>query len=334
MDLEKRLDLISKPPTEEVVTQEELRHVLETVSHPKHYIGLEISGLLHLGSLVLTGFKIRDLLEAGINCTVFLADWHSYINNKFGADWNKIKEASRYYEEAFKTFCPGAKIVLGSDLYSNNNDYWRDLVRFSKQITLARATRCLTIMGRSEREKLDFSQYLYPPMQSVDIHAMDLDIAHSGMDQRKVHMLAREAFPRLGWKVPVAVHHHLLPGLSEPVGLGLEEDAGTDKIVSSKMSKSKPWTAIFIHDKEDEVRSKLKRAWCPEGIVGNNPVLDLAKHLVFHQKDVLEVERPSKFGGAISFDGYGVLETAYMEKKVHPADLKAAVAREVDAIIS
>ncbi|MBI4257809.1 MAG: tyrosine--tRNA ligase, partial [Thaumarchaeota archaeon] len=31
---------------------------------------------------------------------------------------------------------------------------------------------------------------------------------------------------------------------------------------------------------------------------------------------------------------YGVLETAYMEKNVHPADLKAAVAREVDAIIS
>ncbi|MBI2183784.1 MAG: tyrosine--tRNA ligase [Thaumarchaeota archaeon] len=334
MDLEKRLDLVSRPPTEEVVARDELRHLFETTSRPKHYIGLEISGLLHLGSLVLTGFKIRDFLEAGVECIVFLADWHSYINNKFRGDWSKIGEASRYYEEAFKAFCPGVKIVLGSDLYLNNNDYWRDVVRFSKQITLARATRCLTIMGRSEKEKLDFSQYLYPPMQSVDIHAMDLDIAHAGMDQRKVHMLAREVFPRLGWKVPVAVHHHLLPGLSEPIQTGVEEDAEVDKIISSKMSKSKPWTAIFIHDSSDEVRGKLRKAWCPEGVVDQNPILDLAKNLVFHEKTVMNVERPPKFGGTVSFDGYDTLEAAYRERKIHPADLKTAMAKEIDSIIS
>ena len=29
-------------------------------------------------------------------------------------------------------------------------------------------------------------------------------------------MLVREVFPKLNWKVPVSVHHHILPGLSEP----------------------------------------------------------------------------------------------------------------------
>ena len=69
-------------------------------------------------------------------------------------------------------------------------------------------------MGRSEDEKIDLAKLLYPPMQAVDIHSLDLDIVHAGMDQRKIHMLVREIFPKMKWKVPVAVHHGLLPGLS------------------------------------------------------------------------------------------------------------------------
>ncbi len=332
--MEEKIRLVTRSPTEEVVTVGDLRSLFEANSRPKHYIGLEISGLLHLGSLILTGFKIRDFLEAGVDCTVFLADWHSYINNKFGGDWAKIRNAAKYYEEAFRFFCPGARIVLGSDLYSRSGDYWSNLVKFSKEITLARATRCLTIMGRSEKEKLDFAQYLYPPMQSVDIHTMDLDIVHAGLDQRKVHMLARETFPRLGWKAPVAVHHHLLPALSEPSMLGLDEDVEADRLVSSKMSKSKPWTCIFVHDTREEIENKLKKAWCPSGLVESNPVLEIARYVVFHDKAALEIERPAKYGGSLSFDTYSALESAYREKKIHPADLKAAVTRELDTVVA
>jgi len=51
VDAERRLELVERPPTEEVVTREELRELLETSERPRHYIGLEISGPLHLGSL-------------------------------------------------------------------------------------------------------------------------------------------------------------------------------------------------------------------------------------------------------------------------------------------
>ena len=53
-------------------------------------------------------------------------------------------------------------------------------------------------------------------MQAVDIHSLNVDIAHAGMDQRKIHMLVREIFPKMKWRVPVAIHHKLLPGLSKP----------------------------------------------------------------------------------------------------------------------
>jgi tyrosyl-tRNA synthetase len=327
--------LVTQEPTEEIITNDELRVLLQTVAHPKHYIGLEISGVLHLGSLILTGFKINDLIKAGINTTVFLADWHTYINDKLGGDWNKIKKVSQYYAEAFKFFCPGVNIVLGSDLYKQQGqDYWENFVRFSKQMTLARTMRSLTIMGRSGVEKnIDLSQLLYPPMQSVDIKALDLDIVHAGMDQRKIHMLVREIFPKLGWKVPVVMHHHLLPGLSEPVRMGLDENTVEDVKISSKMSKSKPASSILIHDDEKTIRDKIGKAFCPIGVSEGNPVLELARYVVFHQFDDFVIERPAKYGGDITYSSYGQLENDFVIKKIHPMDLKNATATYINKII-
>ena len=334
MNLDERVELVKRPPTEEVLTEAELVALLGKEAHPKHYIGLEISGLLHLGSLVILGFKINDFIKAGIRCKVFLADWHSYINNKMGGDLDKIERVSRYYEQAFALFCPGVEFELGSRLYEKNDQYWKDLLRFSKQITLARDTRCLTIMGRTTKEKLDLAQYIYPPMQATDIRAMDLDIAHSGMDQRKVHVLVREVFPSLGWKVPVAVHHHLLAGLQKPEGTGIEEDAESDKAFSSKMSKSKPDSAIFIHDSAEEIARKMGKAWCPERQVEGNPVLDYAREIVFHEVKAIEVVRPDKYGGTISFASYADLEKEFVAGKLHPKDLKQAVASGLDAVVA
>ena len=110
--------------------------------------------------------------------------------------------------------------------------------------------RTLTIMGRSEdEEKIDLAKLLYPPMQAVDIHSLDLDIVHSGMDQRKIHMLVREIFPKMKWKVPVAIHHKLLPGLTKPD----DEKSGEEL---TKMSKSDPNSGIFIHNTDDEIKKK------------------------------------------------------------------------------
>ncbi|MCP8323679.1 MAG: tyrosine--tRNA ligase [Candidatus Methylarchaceae archaeon HK02M2] len=333
MDIEEKTEIILKPPTEEVITVNQLRSILETEAHPTHYIGFEISGLMHLGTLVISGFKINDFIKAGIRCKVFLADWHSYINNKFGGDWDKIKLASKYYEEVFKFFCPGVEVTHGSELYRGNDDYWKNLVKFSKHITLARNTRCLTIMGRSKKDRLDFAQYLYPPMQSIDIKAMNIRIVHAGMDQRKVHVLVREVFPKLKWKAPVAIHNSLLPGLSKPHRSGLDDDSKIDMLFSSKMSKSKPSTCIFIHDDFYEIKRKLQKAWCPEGVTDYNPVLEMAKQIVFHDFKSLEIERPAKYGGLITFENFSKVEKAYRDRKLHPTDLKLGVAKALDKIL-
>ncbi|NWK08515.1 tyrosine--tRNA ligase [Marine Group I thaumarchaeote] len=328
MDILEKVDLIERPPTEEVVTHDELIELFKTNSSPKHYIGLEISGFLHLGSLISTGFKINDFVKAGVKCTVFLADWHTLINDKLGGDLDVITKVSKYYADAFKLVCPGVNIVLGSELYDSRKEYWREFVEFTKHMSLKRTMRTLTIMGRTEDEtKIDLAKLLYPPMQAVDIHSLDLDIVHSGMDQRKIHMLVREIFPKMKWKVPVAVHHKLLPGLSKPADT-------SDSQVLGKMSKSDPNSGVFIHNSDDEIKKNISKAWCEEANTQNNPLLEIARTIIFHEFNEMNVERPEKFGGNISYTDYNQLETDFAEKKLHPGDLKQTVGNYLIKIIS
>jgi tyrosyl-tRNA synthetase len=335
MDVTEKISLVSKPPTEEVVTQEELLELFKTNSKPKHYIGIEISGFLHLGSLISTGFKINDFVKAGVDCTVFLADWHTLLNEKMGGNFETIRKVSKYYEDAFRLVCPEANVVLGTDLYDSKKEYWSELVQITKHMTLARTKKTLTIMGRKEGdEKIDLGHLLYPAMQAADIHSLDLDIVHAGMDQRKIHMLVKDVFPKMKWKVPVAVHHKLLPGLTKPVELGNLTTGWNPGGEFTKMSKSDPNAGIFIHNSDDEIRTKIKKGFCDEGIIENNPILEIAKHVVFHEFDALSIERPEKFGGNVSYDNFESLESDFSQKKLHPADLKQAIGESLVKIVS
>ena len=328
MDITEKINLISRPPIEEVVTEEELLELLKTNSNPKHYIGIEISGFLHLGSLISTGFKINDFIQAGVNCTVFLADWHTLLNDKLGGSFENIRKVSKYYEDAFKLVCPGVNIVLGTDLYDSKKEYWSELVQIAKHMSLARTMRTLTIMGRSENdEKIDLAKLLYPAMQAADIHSLDLDIVHAGMDQRKIHMLVKDVFPKMKWKVPVAVHHKLLPGLTKPAEVKADGEV-------AKMSKSDPNAGVFIHNSDDEIRTKIKKGFCEEGSIENNPVLEITKNVIFHEFDTISIERPEKFGGNVSYDNFASMESDFAQKKLHPSDLKQAVGESLVKIIS
>ena len=136
MDVTEKVELIKRPPTKEIVKDEaELIELLNSNSKPKHYIGLEISGFLHLGSLISTGFKINDFMKAGIDCTVFLADWHTLLNEKMGGNFETIRKVSKYYEDAFRLVCPEANVVLGTDLYDSRKEYWSELVHIAKHMS-------------------------------------------------------------------------------------------------------------------------------------------------------------------------------------------------------
>ncbi len=334
MTVEKRLEYIEHVG-EEIITREELVKLLETKAHPIAYDGFEPSGLAHLPFGLFRPLLIEDLQKAGIKFKLFIADWHGWVNNKMGGDLEKIQMVGNYFKEVWKAAgVKNVEYVWASELVSSS-EYWKKVILIAKHTTVQRATRALTIMGRKEGEMKEIAQYFYPMMQTADIFELEADICQLGLDQRRANILAREVGPKLGWWAPVVVSHHMLMGLEGVKQLdGFEENKKLDTEISSKMSKSKPQTAIFVHDTKEEIKKKLGNAFCPAKTVENNPVLEYCKHLVFRRFGKFRIERPDKFGGDIVFENYHGLETAFAKGGLHPADLKNAAAEYIDKMIS
>ncbi|MDE1860378.1 MAG: tyrosine--tRNA ligase [Candidatus Micrarchaeota archaeon] len=327
MDVETKLELIRSAPFEEAMSEQGLKELLETKSRPVHYIGMEISGMPHIGTILVNGKKVNDFDKAGIETQILLADWHTMANNKLGGDWERIIKVAGFYKRLFNFVCPNTKVVMGSDLYRHNDDYWRLVVQLARRTTMARATRTLVIQGRSVRDTLHVSQYLYPVMQVADINALGVDIPHAGIDQRKVHALAKELFKDMRMNEIVPVHHHLLPSLAEPPKV--DDDADKEEIVAAmKMSKSKPGSSVPILSTEKEVKTLLGNAWCPAH-VEMNPVLELYKYLIFPSIGSVEINRPAQYGGDVVYESYRKLEEDFLGKKLHPVDLKNGAAKSL-----
>jgi tyrosyl-tRNA synthetase len=208
MDLEDKLSILEEG-TEEIVTNDELTTLLETNDSPRAYIGLEPSGLMHIGQGVPISEKLKDFTNVGFNVRVLLADWHAFINDKLDGDLENIYTCGKYVKDALVSLGVDeskVEFVFASDLV-NDKSYWERVLKASKASTVARIKRAMSIMGRTEEEAdLDASKMIYPAMQVADISHMDLDVAYGGMDQRHAHMLYRDISPKLGWKKIVAIH--------------------------------------------------------------------------------------------------------------------------------
>lgn len=337
MDIEERISLIGASPTEETLTNDELKLLLESNPHPLAYDGFEPSGLAHLGSALLRAIKVEDMLKAGCKFTLLLADYHAMINGKLGGDFGSIRKAGNYLVHAWKSCGVDTSKVETkwvSD-YVNDPEYWKLVIRIAKSTTLSRMLRCSTIMGRKEGELTDSAQIIYPAMQCADIFHLGIDICQLGMDQRKVNILARELAPKLGLKKPVCVHHHLMMGLGGP-GKGRmgTAEVGKDELeMEAKMSKSKPDSCVFIHDTPEQIAKKIGGAYCPEKVVEENPVLEICKYIIFKKQNEFGIERPAKFGGPVSFSSYMELEESYKNGKLHPVDLKSGVSMALSKIL-
>lgn len=343
MDIERRLELIARPPTEEIITLEDLRKLLETKSKVTAYDGFEPSGLLHIGSSLLRAIKIQDMLAAKVNFILFVADWFAWINGKMGGDLELIKKVGGYFVEGWKACgvdTKKVKIVWASEIVKDP-EYWKGVLAIAKLTTVQRAIRTATIMGRKEAEMQYTAQLVYPMMQTYDPFYMGADILQLGMDQRKATILTRELAPKIDGSIRVCVLHHLLVGLQGPGRMGAAHAADSrspeekrQAEVEVKMSKSLPHSAIFVHDSPTDIEAKLRKAFAPPKQTEGNPVLELCKYIIFRKQKELEVERPVKFGGTMSFDRYEELEAAYAAGELHPTDLKPAVARAVACILA
>jgi tyrosyl-tRNA synthetase len=342
MTMEDKISLITRN-TVEVINTEEIEKVFEEHTHPKTYIGFEISGFLHLGTGIILPKKLIDLHDAGFEVVVFLADWHSMINNKLGGDLDSIQEIGReYFQDALGAAgLHGKKRIKfkwASEMTGDSN-YWKEVITVAKATTMQRMIRCLPIMGREDnvQSEMEAAFLFYPPMQCADIFQIDggLQMAAGGMDQRRIHMLAREVAPKIKRQKPIVLHTPLLMGLKGP-GERMDAHAAGDDLgglAEAKMSKSDPTSAIFTHETPASIKTKLKKAHCPEKVVENNPIIDIAKLIQFPFMGDLKIERKPKFGGDVEFKTFEELSSSFAKGEVHPLDLKFALANSLAEIM-
>ena len=329
MDTESRLELVSRN-LQEIIVKDELQNLLETNDHPRGYVGFEPSGIMHAGTGLIVGKKMRDYVDAGFHFIIYLAEWHGWINNKMGGKQENLAIAAEYFKDCFTALgLPEGDVeyLWASDIV-DTKDYWEKVVRVMKSTSLKRTLRAMPIMGRSaDSVDVESAWALYPALQTSDIFQMELDVAAAGMDQRKVHMLAREVAPKLGYKPPVCLHNSLLPSLQDNILEGsFDENEEINKTIKGKMSKSVGKGAIWVNDTPKEIKEKYRAAFCPEKVVEGNPVMDHARLVVFPHLGELTIERPSKFGGDISFQSFEELATTFSKGDLHPLDLKNGVA--------
>jgi tyrosyl-tRNA synthetase len=289
--------------TVEIITDGELQSLLAK-PEKRVYAGYEPSGEIHLGHLV-TIHKLIDMKKAGFTVVVLLADLHAFLNRK--GTMQEVQDLAAYNRRCFEGLgLRDVEYVLGSDLQLDPQ-YELMVLRLSQEITLNRATRSMDEVGRAMDNPM-VSQMIYPIMQMVDIARLHLDVAVGGIDQRKIHMLAREHLPSVGYPAPVCIHTPLLLGLD-----------------GQKMSSSRG-NYISVADTEESIARKVEKAFCPL-TPEENPVLQVFQLHIFPRYEQVEVRRPAKYGGEREFQNYEELERAYVGKEIHPLDLKKTAAR-------
>ena len=294
----------------EVITDDELRTLLAR-DKKRVYAGYEPSGEIHLGHLVTIN-KLIDMKEAGFEVVVLLADLHAFLNRKGTMD--QVGELAEYNKRCFEGLgLRDVEYVLGSDLQLSP-DYQLKVLQLSQQITLNRARRSMDEVGRN-MEAPTVSQMIYPIMQMVDIAMLNVDAAVGGIDQRKIHMLAREHLAGVGYPSPVCIHTPILNGLD-----------------GKKMSSSSG-NYISVADSVDDIEKKCQKAFCPPECE-ENPVLQILQYHIFPRSGTVVVRRPAKFGGDREFASYPEIEEAYRKGEIHPLDLKKTVGTYMAGILS
>lgn len=84
-------------------------------------------------------------------------------------------------------------------------------------------------------------------------------------------------------------------------------------LTGDKMSASEEDSKIDLLDSADQLKKKLKKAFCEPGNVETNSILAFCKNVLFPllKNEALVIPRSEQYGGPLSFTEYQPLEDAF-----------------------
>ncbi|XP_026144945.1 tyrosine--tRNA ligase, cytoplasmic [Carassius auratus] len=295
---------------QEVLGEERLKEILKE-RELKVYWGTATTGKPHVAYFVPMS-KIADFLKAGCEVTILFADLHAYLDN-MKAPWELLELRVQYYEQVIKAMLESIgvpldklKFVKGTD-YQLSREYTLDVYRLSSMVTEHDAKKAGAEVVKQVEHPL-LSGLLYPGLQALDEEYLKVDAQFGGVDQRKIFTLAEKYLPSLGYTKRIHMMNPMVPGLT-----------------GGKMSSSEEESKIDLLDKNQEVKKKLKKAFCEPGNVENNGVLSFVKHVLFPLHSEFAIKRDPKWGGDKVYTDYEEVEKEFAAEQIHPGDLKASV---------
>ncbi|HTY43672.1 MAG TPA: tyrosine--tRNA ligase [Patescibacteria group bacterium] len=315
MDIDSKIDLI-KRNTAEIITESELKELLRKKEKPVVYLGTAITGKPHLAYFMWV-LKLSDFLRAGFKVKVLLADLHGALD---GTSWEILDKRYDYYAktiplmfEAIGVDTKNLEFVKGSD-FELKPEYMYDVLQVSSLASIHDLKKAASeVVKFGDNPKL--SGLIYPIMQMMDEQYLEADVQYGGADQRKIFMFAREYHEKIGYKPRIEIMTPIIPGL-----------------VGKKMSASDPKTKIDILDDEETIKSKIQNAECEAGNPDNG-VMAFLKYVLMtiktDRKEKLIIKRKKEHGGDLTYKNYSEVEKDFISKRLHPLDLKNAIAEEI-----
>uniref|UniRef100_A0A8C6SMH3 Tyrosine--tRNA ligase, cytoplasmic n=1 Tax=Neogobius melanostomus TaxID=47308 RepID=A0A8C6SMH3_9GOBI len=299
---DEKYDLITRN-LQEVLGEEKLKQILQE-RELKVYWGTATTGKPHVAYFVPMS-KIADFLKAGCEVTILFADLHAYLDN-MKAPWELLELRVKYYEQVIKAMLESIgvpldklKFVKGTD-YQLSREYTLDVYRLSSMVTEHDAKKAGAEVVKQVEHPL-LSGLLYPGLQ------LSLSTVW-GVDQRKIFTLAEKYLPSLGFAKRSHLMNPMVPGLT-----------------GAKMSSSEEESKIDLLDSKEDVKKKLKKAFCEPGNIQNNGVLSFVKYVLFPLHGEFCVKRDPKWGGDKVYTVFEEVEKDFGAELVHPGDLKASV---------
>ncbi|XP_004074451.1 tyrosine--tRNA ligase, cytoplasmic [Oryzias latipes] len=314
---EEKFQLITRN-LQEVLGEEKVKQILQE-RELKVYWGTATTGKPHVAYFVPMS-KIADFLRAGCEVTILFADLHAYLDN-MKAPWELLELRVKYYEQVIKAMLESIGVPLeklhfikGTD-FQLSREYTLDVYRLSSMVTEHDAKKAGAEVVKQVEHPL-LSGLLYPGLQALDEEYLKVDAQFGGVDQRKIFTLAEKYLPSLGYVKRAHLMNPMVPGLT-----------------GAKMSSSEEESKIDLLDSKEDVKKKLKKAFCEPGNIQNNGVLSFVKHVLFPLHGEFSIKRDPKWGGDKTYSVFEDVEKDFAEERVHPGDLKASVEAALNQLL-
>ncbi len=309
-----------KRATQEIVEENELKTLLKKKERPLAYWGTAPTGRVHIGYFVPL-VKVADFLNSDFDFKILIADYHSHLDNA-KTPWHLLDARSAYYEHAIRAILTSLGVDLShvafirGSSFQLEKEYVEFVLRMSAEVTLARVRRAASEVVKFGANP-HLGGFIYPLMQIADVKFLGVDATLSGIDQRGIYMLGREIFSLFNLPSFVSVFTPMLPGLRR-----------------EKMSASDESSKIDILDAPEVVEKKALKAFCVAGDVEANATLTFIKQVIFPLKGEFKVERAVKWGGDITYKTYEELEKDFVNRELHPLDLKKSFAPVLNDLLA